>query len=145
MHSIGSIKDTFNISTDSLCRSSSFSLNIPIKGISGTHMITVHIDPDSVIQEENIKDNNILSIPVNVFANGLSMVDPLPGWTVNAEKPQFRCIIPKNSSAQSLELQLKHINNDSIISQYMGDTDNTLKVYEGYIDWFPLLMPCSNI
>lgn len=52
---------------------------------------------------------------------------------------------PKNSSAQSLELQLKHINNDSIISQYMGDTDNTLKVYEGYIDWFPLLMPCSNI
>lgn len=58
-------------------------------------MITVHIDPDSVIQEENIKDNNILSIPVNVFANGLSMVDPLPGWTVNAEKPQFRCIIPK--------------------------------------------------
>lgn len=95
MHSIGSIKDTFNISTDSLCRSSSFSLNIPIKGISGTHMITVHIDPDSVIQEENIKDNNILSIPVNVFANGLSMVDPLPGWTVNAEKPQFRCIIPK--------------------------------------------------
>lgn len=137
IRSIGSIKDTFKISTDSLCRSSSFSLNIPIGGISGTHMITVHIDPDSVIQEENIKDNNILTIPVNVFANGLSMVDPLPGWTVNAEKPQFRCIIPKNSSAQSLELQLKHINNDSIISQYMGDTDNTLKVYEGYIDWFP--------
>lgn len=136
-HAIGSIKDTFTIATDSLCRSSSFSLNIPIGGISGTHIITIHIDPDSLIQEEQIKDNNILSIPVNVFANGLSMVDPLAGWTVNAEKPQFRCIIPKNSSPKTIELQLKHIKNDSIITQYTGDSDNSLKVYEGYIDWFP--------
>jgi hypothetical protein len=148
---IGSRRDSVWLSTDSLCNSSSFSINFPVAGLAGTHMIRIEIDPNGLITDEKNRTNNALSIPVNIFASGLSMIDPLAGWHLPNNSPlSFRFLLPRNHNASTqYEMELLDNTNPSSpvqLAAYKGGNlnDKTFTVYELHAEWIPGITLSDN-
>ncbi len=109
------VQETEDIQYLSILNSKDFSFKIPIKDKPGKYNIKVEVDPERLIDKDDVS-NNILTFDVNVFKRGLLPLEPLSYWNINPDNPKFRFINPLKG-----DFTYKFV-----VSENRGDTINTL-------------------
>lgn len=137
IRSVADRKDTLSITYPGFAREQAVSFTLPTLNQSGIHGITIIIDPGKSITGEVITANNILAFPVNVYAATLTVIDPLPGWNVQANKPRFRFLLPlRNREFTSYDLRIEALDG-AVIAGFSGMESPTLTFGELHVDWTP--------
>lgn len=138
-------KDTISATYQGFAREQVVSFTFPTLNQSGIHGINIIIDPAKSINNEAITTNNILAFPVNVYAATLTVIDPLPGWNVQAEKPRFRFLLPlRNREFTSYELRIEALDG-TVIADFSGMRSSTLTFGELHVDWTPNIVLAPGV
>jgi len=136
------ISDTL-FSLSSLCLTHSLQIKYNISSKPGTYKFFVHIDPDSIITENN-RANNILEITASVQNKQLLQLEPLPNMFVDADKPFFRVLNSfGNNDHYNYEFKICSPTDDCEKVIYQS-TESEIIVKETHIDWIPLVKLNSN-
>ena len=145
IRSVADRKDTLSIIYPGFAREQAVSFTLPTLNQSGIHGITIIIDPDKSITGEVITANNILAFPVNVYASTLTVIDPLPGWNVQANKPRFRFLLPlRNREFTSYDLRIETLDG-AVIADFSGMQSSTLTFGELHVDWTPNIVLATGV
>lgn len=138
-------KDTLSIIYPAFAREQNISFTFPTLNQSGIHGIEIVIDPQQIIKEERITNNNSVLLPVNVYAASLTVIDPLSGWNVQANKPRFRFLLPlRNREFTSYDLRIEALDG-SVIAGFSGTQSNTLNFGELHVDWTPNIVLSTGV
>jgi len=138
-------KDTISATYQGFAREQVVSFTFPTLNQSGIHGINIIIDPAKSINNEAITTNNILAFPVNVYAATLTVIDPLPGWNVQADKPRFRFLLPlRNREFTSYELRIEALDG-TVIADFSGMQSSTLTFGELHVDWTPNIVLAPGV
>jgi len=138
-------KDTISVTYQGFAREQVVSFTFPTLNQSGIHGINIIIDPAKSINNEAITTNNILAFPVNVYAATLTVIDPLPGWNVQADKPRFRFLLPlRNREFTSYELRIEALDG-TVIADFSGMQSSTLTFGELHVDWTPNIVLAPGV
>jgi len=138
-------KDTISVTYQGFAREQVVSFTFPTLNQSGIHGINIIIDPAKSINNEAITTNNILAFPVNVYAATLTVIDPLPGWNVQADKPRFRFLLPlRNREFTSYELRIEALDG-TVIADFSGMQSSTLTFGELHVDWTPNIVLAPDV
>ncbi|MFM8840011.1 MAG: C25 family cysteine peptidase [bacterium] len=137
IRSVADRKDTLTITYPAFAREQNVSFTFPTLNQSGIHGIDIMIDPAKSVKDEIISANNTLAFPVNVYAATLTVIDPLPGWNVQAEKPRFRFLLPlRNREFTSYDLRIEALDG-AVIAGFSGTQSPNLTFGELHVDWTP--------
>lgn len=137
-------KDTLSTLYPAFAREQQFTFTFPTLNQSGIHGIEIFVDPQRSITNERIISNNMLAFPVNVYAASLTVIDPLPGWNVQADKPRFRFLLPlKNREFTSYDVRIETLNG-SVLAGFSGVQSSTLNFGELHVDWTPNIVLASG-
>jgi len=138
-------QDTISVTYQGFAREQVVSFTFPTLNQSGIHGINIIIDPAKSINNEAITTNNILAFPVNVYAATLTVIDPLPGWNVQADKPRFRFLLPlRNREFTSYELRIEALDG-TVIADFSGMQSSTLTFGELHVDWTPNIVLAPGV
>lgn len=131
--------DSSSIFTNDLCTNQDFNFNIDIKNKPGTHLITLIIDPNNYFDEDN-KDNNKLTLRVEVYKDGLIFLDPQANWDVSQNETKIRVLNPLDSTNLfNYFFDITTTSDDSVYSANTIRNLNEFDINENYIDWHPNL------
>ncbi len=135
------VTDTLKHFVRGLCYSDAFSFDLPISGKTGVHKCKLIIDPDNYVLEAN-KNNNIYSFEINVYKNGLIVLDPSANSNIDLKNKLFRFINPIEESYKFeydfYIYERADTNSTKLIhSSTLNNNDKTISIFENYIDWNP--------
>ncbi len=119
-----------------LCKDEARIFSVPVKGLSGEHIITFRIDEDKIINE-NIRTNNVLTTKFYVYKSGLLPVEPLAYWNMKSSSMRFRQINALYGTG-SFQYEFKIIQikgEDTLLIKLSSYAE--IKETENYIDWVP--------
>ncbi len=137
IRSVSDRKDTLSIEFPAFALEQEFSFTFPTLNQSGIHGIELRIDPLKNIVDEDIISNNVLAFQMNVYAASLTVIDPLPGWNVQGDKPTFRFLLPlRNREFTSYDLRIETLDG-SVITGFSGTESAQLSFGELHVDWTP--------
>ncbi len=130
-------KDSMDITLNGICLSQPFDFTINIKNMPGEHRLSMIIDPDNRVTEET-KDNNVFSKTIEVFAKGISPLEPLSFWNVD-ERPVFRFIKTQEQDEDNkINLSISQEESDGYHLFY---ENKSVEIFENknFFDWRPAI------
>ncbi len=128
--------DIYDFEINGTCYNENFSFKIPVKDMPGQHVIDVIIDPEKETNEIH-RENNAVSATIDVFAPGVSVLDPMAFWDVNSSEPIFRVLnLFAEEGEFEYEMHLKTSSVDSANALISANTDD-LDIDESFIQWKP--------
>lgn len=128
--------DTYTTKIASLCLTDSFSIDIPIREMSGKHNVTITLDPNKLISETTIA-NNTTTIEFDVFKEGLLPLEPFPYWNISSKNPVIRVINPI-SKENKFEYSFEITEYDNGVEKPITQSKKTeIKIDENFIEWVP--------
>jgi hypothetical protein len=119
-----------------ICLEADFEFEIDITDKPGRHRFILKIDDDGVVDEEN-KDNNNLSMNVEVFKESLLPVEPLSFWHTDQYKLHFRVINPLiGDEEENFDYDFRIYDNVALEGDpiYVSE-QSEITVAENYVDW----------
>lgn len=128
--------DSSYITISELCSFEVRSKLLIIKNLPGTHTFTIVIDPTSILDETK-RSNNTTTISFDVYSAGLSALDPLPFWDVDAQIPAFRLVQPQPILQPEYEFLLENTSGENIAHLLAKVPSQELTIHEAYIEWLP--------
>lgn len=131
----GGVDSSF-ITIAELCNFEVRNMMLHVKNLPGTHTFTIVIDPYSILNETK-RNNNTTTISFDVYSAGLSALDPLPFWDVDAGKPAFRFVQPQPILKPEYEFSLENTSGENIAHLLAKAPSQELTMHEAYIEWLP--------
>lgn len=127
-------QDSMWVSFDEICRDVDFFTQFSVAGKPGLHYITVYIDPAEETPDAN-RSNNVVLDTFVVYPSRAFVLDPLPYWNVESQKPTFRVVNPLDINTLTMEFSISH-NGDPNDVLYQSVAQEV--VYkESHTDWRP--------
>jgi len=133
--------DTSIIIYPSICSKEDFNFQVSIKDKPGLHSLRIIVDPDNLLDDEDIT-NNSYNFTIEVFKEGLLKLDPQEYWNVSSIKPIFRVLNPiGNNTDFDYFFEIITNINDSEQTLYNADTKfsnkEQIEITGESIDWKP--------
>ncbi len=138
VHTYNSVSDTTTIEYQQFFFKKKFYTRININKQPGIHTITIHADPNMLIDESD-DENNILSFQFEVFKEGVLPVDPMPLWNIATKSPIIRVINPQTTEEKSdfkYNFELDVYANGKY-EVFHKAKEKEITITENYIQWIP--------